>query len=110
MFPTHIALCRILAGADDLKSSHLSYPPTRRVNHVDTYHGVKVEDPYRWLEDDVRQSPEVAEWVKAQNQLTESYLAAIPTRDDPPPPDGPLELRTVFALYERGRPLFLLQE
>ena len=37
------------------------------------------QDPYRWLEDDVRNSPEVAEWVKAENQLTESYLAAIPS-------------------------------
>ena len=59
----------------------LAYPSTRRVDHVDTYHGTKVEDPYRWLEDDVRNSPEVAEWVKAENQLTESYLAAIPQRE-----------------------------
>ncbi len=60
---------------------HLAYPPTRRVAHVDTYHGTKVEDPYRWLEDDVRHSPEVAGWVKVENQLTESYLAAIPERE-----------------------------
>jgi len=69
-------------GADDLKSStRLDYPPTRRVDHVDTYHGTKVEDPYRWLEDDVRHAPDVAEWVKVENQLTESYLAAIPERE-----------------------------
>ena len=64
-----------------MKSTRLAYPPTRRVDHVDTYHGTKVEDPYRWLEDDVRHSPEVAEWVKAENRLTESYLAAIPQRE-----------------------------
>jgi prolyl oligopeptidase len=64
--------------ADDTR---LAYPQTRRVDHVDTYHGTKVEDPYRWLEDDVRHSPDVAEWVKVENQLTESYLAAIPQRE-----------------------------
>ena len=64
-----------------MPDTRLAYPSTRRVDHVDTYHGTKVEDPYRWLEDDVRSSPEVAEWVKAENQLTESYLAAIPERE-----------------------------
>jgi len=67
-----------VARADE---KQLTYPTTRRVDHVDTYHGTKVEDPYRWLEDDVRNSPEVAEWVKVENQLTESYLAAIPQRE-----------------------------
>ncbi len=66
------------AWADDKR---LNYPQTRRVDHVDTYFGTKVEDPYRWLEDDVRNSPEVAEWVKVENRLTESYLAAIPQRE-----------------------------
>ncbi len=61
--------------------NRLNYPQTRRVDHVDTYFGAKVADPYRWLEDDVRHSPEVAEWVKAENRLTESYLAAIPERE-----------------------------
>ena len=72
----------MLCAADD----HIVYPATRRVDHVDTYFGTKVEDPYRWLEADVRHSPDVAEWVKAENKLTESYLAAIPEREDDPPP------------------------
>ncbi len=59
----------------------IQYPATRRVDHVDTYFGTKVEDPYRWLEDDVRHSTDVAEWVKAENKLTDSYLAAIPERE-----------------------------
>src|SRR5262249_50883884 len=59
----------------------IQYPPTERVNHVDDYHGVKVEDPYRWLEDDVRQSKKVETWVDAQNAVTNAYLAAIPERD-----------------------------
>jgi prolyl oligopeptidase len=67
-----------LALADDAK---LSYPPTRRIDHVDNYHGVKVPDSYRWLEEDVRKSPEVASWVAAENEVTFAYLKAIPERE-----------------------------
>jgi prolyl oligopeptidase len=56
------------------------YPPTRRTNHVDEYHGAKVADPYRWLEADVRESPEVAAWVKEQQAFARSYLDSIPER------------------------------
>src|SRR4051812_2438570 len=59
----------------------LTYPPTRRIDHIDDYHGTKVADPYRWLEDDVRTSKDVAEWVEAENKVTEAYLSAIPERD-----------------------------
>ena len=55
-----------------------AYPKTRKVDHVDTYHGVQVADPYRWLEDD--RSAETAEWVKAQNAVTFGYLEKIPYR------------------------------
>jgi prolyl oligopeptidase len=48
---------------------------------VETLHGVRVSDPYRWLEDDVRRSKEVADWVAAENKITSSYLAAIPERE-----------------------------
>jgi len=58
----------------------LTYPPTRTVDVIDDYHGIKVADPYRWLENDVRTSPEVAEWVKAQNKVTQAYLESIPQR------------------------------
>jgi prolyl oligopeptidase len=54
------------------------YPVTRTVDHVDTYHGTKVPDPYRWLEDDT--SAETAAWVEAQNKVTFAYLDKIPYR------------------------------
>jgi prolyl oligopeptidase len=54
------------------------YPMTRKIEHVDTYHGTKVADPYRWLEDD--NSPETTAWVEAQNKVTFPYLEAIPFR------------------------------
>jgi prolyl oligopeptidase len=57
------------------------YPPTRRGDQVDIYHGTKVPDPYRWLEDDVRKSKEVAEWVAAENRLTFGFLEKIPQRE-----------------------------
>lgn len=59
----------------------LTYPETRKVDHVDDYHGTEVPDPYRWLEQDVRNSREVADWVEAQNKVTFDYLESIPERD-----------------------------
>ncbi len=58
----------------------MKYPETRRGDQVDEFHGVQVADPYRWLETDVRESPEVAEWVKKQNEIARAYLDAIPQR------------------------------
>jgi prolyl oligopeptidase len=59
----------------------ISYPETTTVDHVDNYHGTDVEDPFRWLEDDVRESEDVARWVAAQNDTTFAYLATIPERE-----------------------------
>jgi prolyl oligopeptidase len=58
-----------------------TYPETPRVDHVDEYHGTQVADPYRWLEDDVRESSDVANWVDAQNEVTFAYLETIPERE-----------------------------
>jgi prolyl oligopeptidase len=60
--------------------SKLKYPETRRINHKDDYHGTEVADPYRWLEQDVRQSKEVADWVAEENKVTFAYLESIPQR------------------------------
>ncbi len=51
------------------------------MDHVDVLHGIEVPDPYRWLEEDVRESDEVAEWVKAQNEVTFGYLRKLPHRE-----------------------------
>lgn len=53
---------------------------SKRIEHFDDYHGTKVADPYRWLEDDVRESDDVAAWVEAQNKHTDAYLNQIPER------------------------------
>ena len=59
----------------------LAYPDTARGDTVDPQFGVDVADPYRWLEDDVRVNPKVADWVAAQNKVTDAYLATLPGRD-----------------------------
>ena len=61
-------------------SATINYPETATVDHVDNYHGNDIADPYRWLEDDVRESDAVKSWVDAQNEVTFAYLAAIPER------------------------------
>lgn len=60
-------------------SNSLHYPMTKKVEHSDVYFDVKVNDPYRWLEDD--KSVETADWVKAQNVVTFDYLSKIPFRN-----------------------------
>jgi prolyl oligopeptidase len=59
----------------------LPYPATERGDTVDEQFGVKVADPYRWLENDVRTDPKVAAWVEAENKVTDAYLATLPGRD-----------------------------
>lgn len=63
------------------QSKPLKYPETRQVDQVDDYHGTKVKDPYRWLEGDPRTHADVADWIKAQNDITFKYLHDIPQRE-----------------------------
>ena len=52
---------------------------TPRGQQVDDYHGERVADPYRWLED--TNDPETLKWVKRQNERTEAFLSEVPTRE-----------------------------
>ncbi len=61
------------------QTTSIRYPITRKVDTVDTYFGVKVSDPYRWLEDD--NSDSTKKWVDAQNAVTFDYLNTIPFRN-----------------------------
>lgn len=55
-----------------------TYPVTRRSDQVDDYHGTKIPDPYRWLED--VDSPDTKAWVQSQNEVTFHYLAQVASR------------------------------
>ena len=72
-----VCLFADLGGAGE----KMTYPVSKKIDHVDELHGVKVPDPYRWLEDDVRESKDVAAWVEAENKVTFAYLGAIPQRE-----------------------------
>jgi len=71
----------LLCGGIAMTAEKMTYPISKKIDHVDELHGVKVPDPYRWLEDDVRESKDVAAWVEAENKVTMSYLEAISQRD-----------------------------
>jgi prolyl oligopeptidase len=66
-------------AAPAAKSQAFKYPPTQRIDHFDTYHGTRIDDPYRWLE--TPQSADTLHWIQAQNALAQPYLEAIPARD-----------------------------
>lgn len=72
-----IIIAAIMASCNNQTS--FIYPPTKKVDTVDTYFGVKVPDPYRWLENDT--SAEVKAWVEAENKVTFDYLNKIPFRN-----------------------------
>ncbi|AOH86276.1 prolyl endopeptidase [Sphingomonas panacis] len=69
------------ALAQTSKAPTMTYPATPRVDQVDEQFGVKVSDPYRWLENDVRTDAKVKAWVDAQTATTSAYLATLPGRD-----------------------------
>lgn len=73
-----ISLLLIFFGTINFSMAQIKYPESKKGNVTDNYHGTSVPDPYRWLEDD--NSEETKAWVKAQNDVTFKYLAAIPYR------------------------------
>jgi prolyl oligopeptidase len=78
-----VALALLLAAGPvhANEETPMIYPETRQADVVDDHFGVKVSDPYRWLETDPRQDAEVADWVKEQNVVTADYLSALPGRE-----------------------------
>lgn len=77
--PVRLALILCLfAGITPQMIKPNNYPPARKSDQLDDYHGVKVADPYRWLED--LDSEETRAWVEAENTLSFGYLASIPAR------------------------------
>src|SRR2546423_1269615 len=67
-----LAGCVTDVPSEGPSSSPLTYAVTRKTNTIDDYNGVKVADPYRWLEDD--NSSETRVWIEAQNRVTFGYL------------------------------------
>ncbi len=74
-----LTLFNFSSQAQIMQSNKPTYPITRQdPSVIDDYHGTKVADPYRWLEDD--NSSETKDWVKRQNEVTYAYLDKIPNR------------------------------
>ena len=70
-----------MAAQTPQMAREILYPQSRTVDVVEDHFGMKVADPYRWLENDVRNDPEVANWVTAQNKVTDAFLQELPLRD-----------------------------
>ena len=62
--------------------AQLKYPATEKIDQSDEYHGTTVQDPYRWLEGDVRTESNVADWVTAQNKVAFGYIEGLPYRKE----------------------------
>jgi prolyl oligopeptidase len=75
-----LTLMAILISCNGPEKKKINYPLTKKGDVVDSYFGTNVPDPYRWLEDD--RSNETVAWVKKQNNITFSYLEAIPYREE----------------------------
>ncbi len=77
-FAALMLLCTIFLITTFAVAQMLPYPKTAKVAQSDTYFGVNVADPFRWLEDD--HAAETTQWVEEQNRVTFDYLEKIPYR------------------------------
>lgn len=67
----------LLATVSLFAEVRLNYPPAPQGSQVDDFHGTKIADPYRWLEQD---SPQTKAWVQAEQKLSDQYLNSLPSR------------------------------
>ena len=74
-------MCASILMPQCTEAQQINYPDTKTVDHLDEYHGIPVPDRYQWLENDVREDSEVADWVAAQNKVTFDYLETLPYRE-----------------------------
>src|SRR5215831_11269474 len=77
----HHFLCSILllSFCGVVLAQRPAYPPAKKSDHVDTYNGTKVADPYRWLEE--TESKESEAWIAAEDKLTTAWLSTLPGRE-----------------------------
>ena len=78
-----LIISAIMTSCNDKKpeviQEKLAYPKTEKVNQIDDYFGTKVEDPYRWLENDTAENTK--KWVEEQRKVTTHYFSNIPFRE-----------------------------
>jgi prolyl oligopeptidase len=74
------SVCAVIPLNPAIAQQAISYPPATAGSVVDTQFGVPVADPYRWLENDVRNDAQVESWVTAENQVTNKFLETLPLR------------------------------
>lgn len=97
-----------IAFSNSSSGQRIAYPQAAKVDSADTYFGVEVKEPYRWLEDD--KSAQTEEWVKAENAVTYAYLNKIPFREglkkrltelmNYPKYSSPTKKKGVYYLYK----------
>lgn len=77
--PLTVSVSKDVSAKVPPQATPVAYPDSQRIEHFDTYHGTRVADPYRWLED--ADSSLTKDWIRAQNALAQPYLEAIPERE-----------------------------
>ena len=78
-FSLFLAVISFLASVVPAQTK-LTYPKPKKIEQVDNYHGVAVNDPYRWMED-APLNADTQAWIENQNKLADSYLESIPERE-----------------------------
>ena len=73
----YIVLLTVLLMISNISAQKLEYPKPNKGNQIDDYHGTKVADPYRWMEE---YSADTTAWIDSENKVTSDYLSKIPER------------------------------